>query len=66
MGHLTLWGPVHSSGLNTPKHEPAQLSILPLAGREMTTSQKCGNALRLGSKGGKWLIPLVDKPVGVR
>ena len=29
---------------------PSQLTLLPSAGQEMSTSQKCGDALRLGSK----------------
>ena len=41
---------------------PGQLSLLPSVGREMSTGQRAGDALRLGVKAG-WLIPFSDKRV---
>jgi len=41
-----------------------QLSLLPSAGLKMSTGEKCGDALRLESKGRVWFMPLVDKRVG--
>ena len=58
-GHSTL---VYS----LPSHT-RQLSFLPSAGREMSTDQRDGDALRLGTgyvTG--WFIPRVDKRAGGR
>jgi len=44
-----------------------ELSLLPAVGRKMSTGQRCGDALRLGSKGRYgWFVPFVDKRVGGR
>jgi len=49
---------------NQPSH-PGQLSLIPSAGREMSTGQsvvmRCGGGVEAG-----WFIPFVDKLMGVR
>jgi len=46
------------------KH-PGQLSLLPFAGREMSTGQSAVMRCSWGVKAG-WLIPFTDKRVGGR
>jgi len=49
LGYVTVFG--HANHISIAPSHQGQLNLLSSAGREMSTIQKCGDALRLGSKG---------------